>query len=272
MSMQDPVKTMSDASGTTSEEGKYVYAIIECLQPRLFGNIGIGGRGDVVYTVHQDNLAAVVSNTPMVVYDPTRENAMTHEAVNEAVMREFTVIPMSFGTVFRTEEDVAEFLRHTGDALRDVLHKMQDKIEFGLKVNWDPDTVLKEVEAERDEIRLLKEEISSHKLTSTYFARMQLGRLVEQAMADKADAYVREIYEYLRNDAVASRHNKTIGDKMILNAAFLVERGKTEQLEMRVQELARRFGGKLRFVFTGPWPPYNFVNIRLKLERAGSYT
>ncbi len=25
---------------------------------------------------------------------------------------------------------------------------------------------------------------------------------------------------------------------------------------------------KLTFRYTGPWPPYNFVNIRLKLERA----
>jgi hypothetical protein len=24
----------------------------------------------------------------------------------------------------------------------------------------------------------------------------------------------------------------------------------------------------LSFKYTGPWPPYNFVNIRLKLERA----
>jgi hypothetical protein len=25
----------------------------------------------------------------------------------------------------------------------------------------------------------------------------------------------------------------------------------------------------LNFKYTGPWPPYNFVNIRLKLERGG---
>ena len=28
---------------------------------------------------------------------------------------------------------------------------------------------------------------------------------------------------------------------------------------------------KLTFKYTGPWPPYNFVNIRLKLERAGQH-
>ena len=42
-------------------EGVYVYCIIEANEPRDFGTIGIGGRGDEVYTVHYRDLAAVVS-------------------------------------------------------------------------------------------------------------------------------------------------------------------------------------------------------------------
>ena len=252
------------------DEGRLVYCIIEADSQRSFGNIGIGGRGDEVYTIHYGGLAAVVSDTPVMVYDPTRENALTFEHVNETVMKEFTVIPMSFGSVFRTEEDVVEFLKDTADALRDVLQKMKDKIEFGLKVNWTPETVLREVEEENEDIRRLKEEILSNRQTSTYFARMQLGRLVEQAMSEKSDSFVREIYDHLRDCAIASRHNKPIGDKMILNAAFLVERSKATAFDQRVQEIAQRYEGKLRFLYTGPWPPYNFVNIRLKLEQAGA--
>lgn len=256
--------------GEGPEQGKYVYCIIECAEGgRSFGPLGIGGRGDEVYTVLHEGLAAVVSDTPVIVYDPTRENALTHEHVNETVMKEFTVIPMSFGAIFRTEEDVREFIKDTSDALRDVLHKMRDKIEFGLKVNWDPEIAVKEVEEESEEIRRLKEEILSNRLASTYFARMQLGRLVEQALAEKQDMYVREIYDRLRDFAVASRHNKPIGDKMILNAAFLVERDKQTEFDHAVQEIAHRYDRRLRFNYTGPWPPYNFVNIRLKLEREG---
>ena len=267
----DPLAAEAEtATARNPDEGKLVYCIIEAEESLSFGNIGIGGRGDEVYTIHYGGLAAVVSDTPVMVYDPTRHNALTYEHVNETVMKEFTVIPMSFGTVFRTEEDVVEFLKDTADALRDVLEKMKDKIEFGLKVNWTPETVLKEVEDESEEIGRLKEEIMSNRQTSTYFARMQLGRLVEHAMGEKSDAYVREIYDHLRDCAIASRHNKPIGDKMILNAAFLVERSAATAFDQRVQEIAQRYEGKLRFLYTGPWPPYNFVNIRLKLERAGA--
>ena len=47
------------ANPAQAPEGKYVYCIIESKEPRSFGPIGIGGRGDEVYTVHHDGLAAV---------------------------------------------------------------------------------------------------------------------------------------------------------------------------------------------------------------------
>lgn len=248
-------------------EGKYVYCIIETKESRSFGPVGIGGRGDEVYTIHHDEMAAVISNTLMMVCDPTRENVFAHEQVNETVMREFTVLPMAFGVLFRTEEDIIELIRGTYDALRDVLAKMQGKVEFGLKVNWDRARVISELEQESEEIRQLKEQIASRGTGSTYFARMQLGRLIEAALTERADAYVRELHLGLRDTAVASRTNKPIGDKMIMNAAFLVEREREAEFDSKVKQIASNYEGKLFFRCTGPWPPYNFVHIRLKLER-----
>jgi hypothetical protein len=262
----------STATATTSPEGKYVYCIIESSEPRSFGPMGIGGRGDEVYTVHHQGLAAVVSNTPLVVYDPTRDNVFAHEQVNETVMREFTVLPMAFGALFRTEDDIIELMRGTEDALRDVLVKMAGKVEYGLKVNWDRERVIAEIEQENEEIRNLKEQITSRATGSTYFARMQLGRLVEQALSEQSDLYVREVYAALRDTAVASRANKPIGDKMIMNAAFLVERERETEFDRKVKEIAAKYEGKLSFKYTGPWPPYNFVHIRLKLERGEGAT
>ena len=259
----------SESQGPTGsvEGGKYVYCIIRSDRQREFGGIGIGG-GQRVFTVAYRDLAAVVSDTPIVIYDPTRENVLAHEFVNETVMREFTVIPMSFGTVFRSEEDVGELLRSTYQAFSDVLDKMQDKIEFGLKVLWDREKVVANLERENDEIRRLKDEISRHTASSTYFARMQLGRLVESALEDLSTRYVADIHEFLKSVAVASRSNKPIGDRMILNAAFLVERAHERSFDERVKDVSRRYEEMLTFKYTGPWPPYNFVNIKLKLEKA----
>jgi hypothetical protein len=246
--------------------GKYVYCIIESSDPLRFGPIGIGAAPSDVYTVHYRNLAAVVSDAPLEVLDSTRENVLAHERVNETVMREHTVIPMSFGTVFKTREDIVELLRSAAEAFGDVLNKMQNKLEFGLKVLWDRDQAIREVEGEDEDIGRLKKEISGQK-GPTYFARMQYGRLIDTALQTKSERYVADILEQLREVSVASRINKPIGDKMIMNAAFLISRDHEQAFDAKVKSIASRFD-KLTFKYTGPWPPYNFVNIRLKLERA----
>jgi len=198
-----PLATELDPQAGQLDGGKYVYCIIRSDRQRDFGSIGIGG-GQKVVTVAFKDLAAVVSDTPIVIYDPTRDNVLAHEFVNETVMREHTVIPMSFGTVFRSEEDVTELLRSTYQAFSDVLDKMQDKIEFGLKILWDREKVVANLERENDEIRRLKDEISRHTASSTYFARMQLGRLIEGALEEMSTRYVSDIHEALKQVAVAS--------------------------------------------------------------------
>lgn len=247
-------------------EGKYVYCVIKTERPMSFGTLGIGVDPAEVHTVRYQDIAAVVSSTPMVALDPTRDNVLAHQRVNETVMQDHTVIPMSFGTVFKTDDDIIELLRSAYDAFTDVLNKMQDKLEFGLKVLWDRDLIIHEIEAEDEDIHRLKGEISSQK-GSTYFARMQYGRLIDAALQARSERYVSEIFEALRDVSVASRSNKPIGDRMIMNAAFLVARNAEQAFDARVRDIGQRYD-KLTFKFTGPWPPYNFVNIRLKLERA----
>ncbi len=247
-------------------EGKYVYCVIKSERPLSFGLLGIGPEPGEVHTVHFRDIAAIVSNTPMVVQDPTRDNVLAHQRVNETVMQHHTVIPMSFGTVFKTHDDIMELLRSAYEAFTDVLNKMQDKFEFGLKVLWDREQMVREIEVEDEDIRRLKGEISTQK-GSTYFARMQYGRLIDAALQARSERYVTEIFEALRNVSVASRSNKPIGDRMIMNAAFLVGRQLEDAFDARVKDIGQRYD-KLTFKYTGPWPPYNFVNIRLKLERA----
>jgi hypothetical protein len=254
----------------SGEGGRYVYGIIEAKQPLSFGKMGIGGSGEPVYTVNFQDIAAVVSKTSVYIFDPTRENALAHEHVIETVMKTHTIIPMSFGTVFRTDDDIREVLRSIYVSLKDVLKQMEGKLEFGLKVNWDRDRIIEELKDADEEIRRFHQEITRKHLQSTYFARMQLGRMIDKALSERSAQYVRDIYEALRGICVASRDNKPIGDKMIMNAAFLVEREKENDFDAAVNKIAKHYGELLNFKYTGPWPPYNFVNIRLKLERGSA--
>src|SRR5690242_1061383 len=233
-----PKPTLPDVDRAAGR-GRYVYCIIRASQPLKFGAIGMDDQWPEVYTINFKDMAAIVSDIPLVPLDSTRENVLAHERVNETVMRDHTVIPMSFGTIFKTREDIVELLRSAYEAFKDVLVKMEDKLEFGLKILWDRDLIVKELETENEDIRRLKSEITSQK-GSTYFARMQYGRLVDAALQSRSERYVHEIFEALRPVSVASRANRPIGDRMIMNAAFLVRRDREAHFDAIVKEIGAR--------------------------------
>src|SRR5437588_6235808 len=120
----EPVDAPAQSNGRPpqqQQEGRYVYGVIETREQLSFGKIAIGGMGENVYTVHHGDVAAVVSKTPVFIFDPTRENALAHEHVIETVMKSNTIIPMSFGTVFRTDDDIREVLQSIHSSLKHAL-------------------------------------------------------------------------------------------------------------------------------------------------------
>ena len=244
----------------------YVHGIIRSGRPLHIEAAGMDEHRPV-RAIHHRDLAAIVSDVAAGVVESTRGNLLAHERVNAAVLRKHTLIPMSFGMVFRSDEDVVELLRSAYDAFAKVLAEMDGKFEFGLKVSWNRDAVIKAIEQEDEDIASLREEIGGQE-GSAFGARMQYGRLVDAALEQRAQQLVADFLQRLRDACVASRCNETVGERMIMNAAFLVERKKEAAFERRLKAVADGFP-ELTFQLTGPWPLYNFVAIRLKQEKVG---
>jgi len=244
----------------------YAYCIIRSAQPREFGPIGIGGRGDRVYTIHEGELAAVVSEAPQRIFDPTPENARAHEQVNQRVLEDHTPLPLAFGTVFRSEADLLSLIRGAYPTLEQALSQLAGRIEFGLKVSWDLEQVLAEVEREDEAIRRLRAELGADPSAASYMMQLKVGQQVEAAVQERSGRLVQAILQWLEGTAVAVQQNRPMNERMILNAAFLVEGSEQERFHMAVEQLAAHFAGRLTFKPTGPWPPYNFVRIRLAIE------
>ena len=262
---------MTNAAPTEAddaERGTYVYCIIRESLPRELGPIGIGERATRVHTVHHGDLAAVVSEAPIEMQEVTREHVIAHEMVTETVLRDHAVIPLSFGTVFRSEDDVRALLRAAGGTLRDVLDKVEGRCELGLTVLWDRERVLERLARTDEEIRKLREAAARQAHTFSYYARQSLARAMDDALTRAAGSLAAEVHEALRPVSVASRSSRPVGDRMILNGAYLVERSRVAEFDAVVRQLERRLGDVLTVSRTGPWPPYNFVNLRLRLERA----
>ena len=243
-------------------EGKYLYAIIACSEPREFKTRGIGERGDAVHTINHRRLAAVVSDSPNIEYESSRRNMMAHTVVLEEVMTEFDLLPVRFGTVATgTEAIESRLLAPRYEEFTGLLEGMRGRIELGLKAFWHEGAAFEEVVKENEKIRKLRAALQGRSLEETYYERIRLGEEVEKALNHIRARDEEVILSRLNPFAHKTRTNKVVSDRMVLNAAFLIDRENGPAVDEAVKRLDEEFSDRLMFKYVGPVPPYNFVNI-----------
>ena len=246
---------------------RYLYAVIRGAAPRTFEAKGIGARGDTVYTITNGKLSAVVSLTPPVEYENTRRNMMAHQLVLEEVMRSADLLPVRFGTVAPDDATIiTRLLDLRGEELDHMLEQMRDRVELGLKASWQEGVVFKEILEDNLAILKLRDSLVGRTPEKSHFDRMKLGEMIAKAMADKRQADELMVLDRVRAFVHKTKLNKPIGDEMVLNAAFLVERAQEPALDAAIKQMDAEIGHRLKFRYVGPVPPYNFVNIIVSLK------
>ncbi len=250
------------------KEGKYIYCIIGTKQERNFGPIGIGGRGDEVLTVGYDDLSMVVSNHPMTKFVVNRENMLAHEKVIEEVMKEFdSVLPVRFGTIASNADEIRNLLDRRYREFKNLLRDMDHKVELGVKGIWkNMDVIFKEIVEENKEIKRAKEINQNKSGKGNLQDKMEIGKMVEQALAKKKEKEAEKIVDTLRRTAIEYKLNKTVSENMFMNAAFLVDKGREKEFDNIMDGLSEGYKDRIKLMYVGPLPPFNFVNITIYPE------
>ncbi|MEK7777214.1 MAG: GvpL/GvpF family gas vesicle protein, partial [Chloroflexota bacterium] len=213
----------------TSHPGQYLYGVVRCSAERTFGDVApIGDLQCPVHTVPCNGLAAVVSNSPAIEYETTRANMMAHQRVLERVMLEYTVLPVRFGTVAQQEcpgELVRKLLMARAGEFERLLAEMDDKAELGLKALWrDEKAIFQEILGQNGAIRQLRDSLDGKPHQATHYQRVRLGEMVKGAMDQKRAEEMQGILTPLRQIATRTVENQLLADRMVANAAFLVDR------------------------------------------------
>ncbi|MFZ2938420.1 MAG: GvpL/GvpF family gas vesicle protein [Candidatus Omnitrophota bacterium] len=245
------------------KEGKYIYCIIATSQERNFGPIGIGGRGDDVLTFGHSDLSMVVSSHPITKFVVNRDNMLAHQKVIEEVMKEFdSVLPVRFGTIASNADEIRNLLGRRYREFKNALRDLDHKVELGVKGVWkDMEIIFKEIAEENKEVRMAKEEIQNVGNKKNIQAKIEVGKLVEDALAEKKEKEAGRIVDTLRRTAFEYKLNKAIGDEMFMNAAFLVDKGREKEFDNIMDDLSEKYKERVKFMYVGPLPAFNFVNI-----------
>ena len=127
--------------------------------PKSFDAEFCGVGGGRLYLINSDELAAVVSDSPIMDYPITRENTIIHQRAIEEVMRTYSsVLPVSFGTIAENKAVVEKKLLESKQSeLLDALQSVEGKVELNLKAIWlDMPSTFQKVVAENSDLAFLK--------------------------------------------------------------------------------------------------------------------
>ncbi|MFD0903164.1 GvpL/GvpF family gas vesicle protein [Actinomadura sediminis] len=234
----------------------YVYAITDADHPhRLDGLKGVGESAGTPTTVAGRSLKAVVSDAPDDLR-PKRREVLAHQAVLERLLEDGAVLPMRFGFLAPSHDEVAGALDENADSYTRTLKRLAGRIEYHLRCGRAQDDVLREVLTESPEARRLNE--ATRRDPSAHGDRVALGELVAQEVARRNDAAAREIVDALAPAAAEVAPGEARGEHF-LAVSFLVDRARAAEFADLVQAERARRGDGYELALHGPLPPYSFV-------------
>ncbi len=241
--------------------GKYIYGIIEEEKEKLFEVPGISGEKDKPYTIPYGGFSAVVSDAPLQIYENTPENLLTHNRVLEAVMKDYDVFPLRFGTVAQTEEEVVNLLKMTGEALSEAIHSVKGKVEYDVEIDVDERKLLQEVQENNPLIQQIKS-LSQGK-TITVDEQIKIGKVIGQELVKEKLALAAFVKNSLSFGIEKITSLRLPRPETLLNVAILLKKENGPSFENLISELDQKLEDKVRFRITGPLPPYHFSELKL---------
>jgi hypothetical protein len=240
-------------SATVIEAPAYVYGITWADGARSAGR-GVGDAS--VRVLEHGELAALVSELPSADVRARRRDLLRHTEVLQEAFERRTVVPLGFGTVFASGEDVVgELLEPRYEELVALLQSLDGLVELTVRALYDEDAVLSTIVRDDPQIAALRR-------AGGQAEQARLGEAVAHALAGRrnrdADEIVAELSSLSREVVVEER----VAEFEVVRAALLVDRSAVDDLEAEAEELARRHAGVIRFKLTGPLPPHHFVSER----------
>jgi hypothetical protein len=236
----------------------YLYAITNRTDLPVPTEAGLEGTS--LFSLTYRDIAAVVSSLTIAEVPPTEDNLWRHEAIVEALMADRTVLPVRFGTVLADEAAIrAGFAAHYTDFVAS-LDRVRGRVELSLRVLWISDFRFSIADCR---LPNHKSEIEDRKSKIASGRAYLMARLEEehqrQVWRQRAEALAAELHTPLAQLATESTRQVLITPRLLLTAAYLMERDQVAAFRQEVEVLSAAYPA-LRFLCTGPWPPYNFVS------------
>jgi len=240
----------------------YLYAVLDSEQELAAPLLGLDRSP--VGIIACGGMSAAFSNLERAGGRLGPDDALVHEAVVEKLMTIGTVLPFRFGTLFATRKEVQLMMVEHVTEFRENLARLRHKVEFSLKVLWPAEAVQREI------LGALPPDKSggfcpSSSAAGQYMAERFSAFRINQLMETEADRRIAKIDGQFSRWVVEKKLERLLTPNLLLKAVYLVEADRQDDFKKAYAQI-RRDAGDLRYLFSGPWPPYNFVRMSQKSE------
>ena len=251
-------------------DGKYIYCVIATNYDCNFGAIGIGGQGNLVSTIGFEGLCMVVSDHPLNKFVVNPENILAHQKVIEKVMKEFSsVIPVRFGTIAATPDEIRNLLQRRYSEFSELLRTFENMVEFNVKGHWkNMEVIFKEIDLENVEVQTIRKKVERESDPNLKKEKMaSAGKMVENVLEQKKEQEAENILDVFKRTVFDHKKNKTSGDSMFMNTAFLVNSGREKEIDNIMSDLGDQYKDRIDFTYTAPLPIFNFIDLKIFPEK-----
>jgi hypothetical protein len=256
-----PASTQEKSGADTEQQtGWYVYGIVPADVTLNSGVHGVGDPPGEIRLVRSEDLAALVSEVDIMNPLGTPEDLRAHEEILDAVVSEVPVLPFRFGGVLGSEGAVvAELLEPNHDEFAAALRQLEGRAEYVVRGRYVEQVILEEILSGNSTAARLRDRIRGTDPDATREPRMQLGEIINNAVADKRQADTHVLLAAMKDHCVASLVRTATNELDAVYVAFLIDAGQVGELERAVRYLGGRWEGRVQLSVRGPMAAYDFV-------------
>ncbi|HEY7419800.1 MAG TPA: GvpL/GvpF family gas vesicle protein [Ktedonobacteraceae bacterium] len=246
----------------------YIYAIVRRgahIPPTLTGLADAP-----LSTVAWQDLAAVISPIGSTTLPTTPDSLLCHEAVVEALEQAGPTLPVRFGTILADVAAVTQAIAGKHEVLLADLVRVGDKVELGLTILWDTPAGRSEAQAMQQTPTATAAPARSMPGAGTRYLETRLAHYQrETAQHNQARAVITQMEQILGLYLLERRYRILSSPRFAVRAAYLVQPGHIQDIQHVVDNM-REERPELRWLLSGPWPPYTFVTGAGKLFQEGA--
>lgn len=229
----------------------YVYCLAEGVDRLHKTPHGVSGAP--VRIAHFQDLSAVVSVCKD--FRVTRKNVLAHHEVVQSITERTTPLPARFGTLV-TVEQLSHYVSTHHQAIKAKLSHVHGRVEMNVRMI---ETI--------DGAKTPQENETVPGPGTAFLLEKQREILCRQAgtaQKEQLTAWLREkLGELIKEEKISLSPSQTV---ILARADHLIERDNVQEYRTKMTKAVDE-RPDIRFMVSGPWPPYSFANIELEFSR-----